>query len=350
MNKKHISLGVFFVVCMGLVLWLARGVGALGAPSSQRYELALGNAAGLVEDNAVRIAGVKVGWIESIQVEHRTAVLILQVHDGVQLHEDAVALVRAKSLLGEKYLQLDPGTEDTPVLLENSRIDQAEATFEMDEVLNALRPILGGDDSLAATLRPVIARLDSLVGAASGEDGGEPVVTREALTAAVDDFRASLAAVRRMTEGNEAQVETLLAKLNHTLDDRRLNRIVGNLDRLLASAARDVPPLLARTDRVLEDLEAFSAQLSVEHGDVVGTTLSEMALAVGNLRALSETLNRVSGDLGPLMNNLALLAERAAGVDEAALRRFLQIDGVKVNLRATKANRKKVRELDSQRP
>ncbi|MCA9697972.1 MAG: MCE family protein, partial [Myxococcales bacterium] len=121
MNRKYIFLGAFVVITLGLLLWLAQGVGALGGKQGTRYIVVLDQAAGLVKDNAVKIAGVKVGKIEAVDVTpENTARLTLLMEEGVEVHTDAVALVRAKSLLGEKYLQLDPGSAESPLLADGA--------------------------------------------------------------------------------------------------------------------------------------------------------------------------------------------------------------------------------------
>jgi ABC-type transporter Mla subunit MlaD len=97
MNRNYIALGIFGVVTVGLLFVLASNVGALGGPKGNHYEVRLPHAAGLVDDNAVKIAGVQIGVIHDIRVEHDIAVLDLVVDEDIQLHEDAVAIVRAKS-------------------------------------------------------------------------------------------------------------------------------------------------------------------------------------------------------------------------------------------------------------
>jgi hypothetical protein len=100
-NRKYIFLGAFVIITIGLLLWLAQGIGALGRKDGKRYEVTLDEAAGLVPDNAVKVAGVKVGIIESVEAVNDDAVLTLLLDPEIEIHEDAVAGVRAKSLLGE---------------------------------------------------------------------------------------------------------------------------------------------------------------------------------------------------------------------------------------------------------
>lgn len=339
MHRKYIFLGAFVVVSLGLLLWLAQSIGALGGPKGKRYRVELDQAAGIVEDNAVKIAGVKVGIVERLEVSDGRAVLTLLVDPEVELRADAVARVRAKSLLGEKYLQLEPGSEEAATLAEGAAIDDVRSTFEIDEVLNALEPILGGEDSIGAALRPLVGRLDGLLASAAGEDGGEPLATREQMRATVDDARATVSAARAIAEDNKEAISRLLNNTNELLEDPRVDRIIGNVDRITSVTANRLPGLLAKADRTLEradgalaKVEEAAAELTPERMAKIGTIIDDVAVASGNLRELSEDLEGVGEQVEPLVANLSRIAKRAASIDELTLRRFLQEEGVLIRV------------------
>ncbi|NVB39385.1 MCE family protein [Pseudenhygromyxa sp. WMMC2535] len=339
MNRKYIFLGAFVVVTLGLLLWLAQNIGALGGSQGTRYLLDLDHAAGLVEDNAVKIAGVKVGRLERVEVYQGHARLTLLVEPEVEVHDDAVALVRAKSLLGEKYLQLDPGSPEAPRLTDGAAITHVRSTFEVDQVLNALEPILGSEGSIGAAIEPLLKRLDGLMGAAAGEDGGEPVLTREELGQTIDDARATVTAVRELAEDNKEDIGRLIDNANALMEDPRVDRIIGNLDRITTTTANRLPGLLdkadqtlTRADNALASVEKATDELTPERMDAVGQILDDVAVASSNLKDLSEALGGAGEDLGPMVSNLSLLAKRAAGLDELTIRKFLQEEGVLVRV------------------
>lgn len=338
MNRKYIFLGVFVVVSLGLLLWLAQSIGALGSRDGNRYQVTLDTAAGLVKDNAVKIAGVKVGTIERVDVDGERAVLTLLVDRDVELHQDAVALVRAKSLLGEKYLQLEPGSEG-PLLADGDPIREIRSTFEIDEVLNALEPILGGDDSIGAALKPLLTRVDGLVAKAAGEDGGEPIATREELGQMVDDIRSTIDSVSQIAEQNKDGVKQLIDNTNNILGDPRVDRIIGNLDRITTTTANRLPALLEKADRTLgradsalAKVEEVANEFTPERMDKLGKVIDDVAVVSSNLKVISEDLKHIGKDMGPMISNLSLLAKRAAGIDELTVRKFLQEEGVLVRV------------------
>ena len=73
--------------------------------------------AGLDDESAVRIAGVRKGHVTDIKVlPDGRAEVTMEVDDDVPLHANASAKVANLGLLGEKYIELDPGTPTAPVL------------------------------------------------------------------------------------------------------------------------------------------------------------------------------------------------------------------------------------------
>lgn len=354
MNRKYIFLGAFVVVTVGLLLWLAQGIGALGGQDGKRYTVVLDQAAGLVKDNAVKVAGVKVGRIETVEVAHDDAVLTLLVDPEVEIHEDAVARVRAKSLLGEKYLQVEPGAPEAPLLADGAEIERVRSTFEIDEVLNALEPILGGEDSIGAALRPLIGRVDGLIAKAAGEDGGEPVVTREEISETVDDARATVTAVKDIAEQNKDGIKELIDNSNKILGDPRVDRIIGNLDRITTTTANRLPGLLDKADRTLgradsalAKVERVTDEFTPERMDKLGQVIDDVAVASNNLKTISTDLKDIGKDMGPMVSNLSLLAKRAANIDELTVRKFLQEEGVRVRIGdGNKQAKRRINELE----
>ena len=339
MTRKYIFLGAFVLITVGLLLWLASSIGALGGKEGKRYTVTLDEAAGLVEDNAVKIAGVQVGTIDTVEATGDDAVLTLLLDPTVEIHEDAVVGVRAKSLLGEKYLALTPGTDATPVLADGATIANTRSTFEIDQVLNALEPILGGDDSIGAMIEPLITRIDDLIAKAKGDDGGPPVVTREEVTESIEDVRATITNVKDITEQNKDGLHALIDNTNGLLEDPRVDRIMTNVDKIAATTARELPGLIAKADRTLTradnalaKVEDATAELTPERMDKVGQIIDDVAVATENLKQVSEDIKDVGKDVGPLISNLELLAQRAAAIDELTVRRFLQEEGVLVRV------------------
>ena len=337
MNRTHIGLGIFVVVTIGLLVWLAQSIGAIGGGRGKHYEVRLIHAAGLVENNAVKIAGVDVGRIATVEVDHNLALLTLEIEPQIQLHEDTTAIVRAKSLLGEKYLQLDPGTREAPLIPPGGEISHIDEPFEIDQVLNALQPILGGDESIAATLGPLAEQLNELLADATGKRGKPAVISREQLTQIVADLTETAAVARRIAEANEEDLRSLVEGARVLVGDPRLARILGDTERVTHSLAERVPNLLERAERLVADLEPLIATFDDKRSRQLGQAVDDGAAALANLRKLSAELKDLEGTIGPIARGLRKIVERASRVDEPLIRRFLQVEGVKIYVGSKKA-------------
>ena len=157
--------------------------------------------------------------------------------------------------MGEKYLQLQSGSPDAPLLADGGTIKNVKPVFEVDEVLNALQPVLGGGEGgLSAALGPLLNRLDGLLADAAGQNGEAPVIERAEIEKALDDVVATIASVRRISEQNEQAVGELITNANRLVSDPKVGRILTNLDRVASTSAREIPGLLDKASDSLDTI------------------------------------------------------------------------------------------------
>ncbi len=84
----------------------------------------------------VRLAGVKVGSVnqERIDPESFQAIVSLSVRDDIKLPKDSAAIVTSESLLGGKYLSLQPGGAET-ILQPGQTITITQSSVSLEELL-----------------------------------------------------------------------------------------------------------------------------------------------------------------------------------------------------------------------
>jgi len=116
--------------------------------------------AGLDDESAVRIAGVRKGHVTDIKVlPDGRAEVTLQVDDDVPLHTNAQAKVANLGLLGEKYIELDPGTPTAPILANTGTSvtlpGTQPATF--DDVTDQVAAIAEDVKAITTSMRAVMA-------------------------------------------------------------------------------------------------------------------------------------------------------------------------------------------------
>ncbi|MDE1889844.1 MAG: outer membrane lipid asymmetry maintenance protein MlaD [Planctomycetota bacterium] len=89
---------------------------------------------GLKKDTMVEIAGVEVGKVEDIKLVNYEAVVKLMIRDDIALQEDAIASIRTKGLMGEKYIEIAPGGSDS-VLKPGDSIHETEPPIDLEKLI-----------------------------------------------------------------------------------------------------------------------------------------------------------------------------------------------------------------------
>lgn len=341
-NRSYVLLGALLVVVVGALLWLAGNVETLRRQDGQRYTVALDDGAGLPLGSPVRLAGVDVGRVERSEVRGGQALLTLVLEPEIELHVDASAGPRAKSLLGQKYLELRPGSEGAPLLPAGGAIPTSWTSYEVDEALNDLEPVLGQHGSLADALDgfgPLLARLRSDDAPRKEPSEAEAQTEAEELAASVDELREDAASTRASVEAVRDELPELLGDANASLTGRELRRSLDALDRVSASTARELPATLDegaqaldRADRALAEVEEFGRSLTPERVAELDALLGEVAEASAEARTLTVELDGLGDDAGPLIAKLALISRRVTAIDELTIRRFLQREGLVIRI------------------
>jgi virulence factor Mce-like protein len=144
---KIATMVLFALSCVGLLLflWLSFGGTLPFAAQGYRFEAAFPDASQLANEADVRIAGVNVGKVISKQLDpqgNRTLVTIQLNNKFAPIHKDAQAILRTKTILGETYVQLTPGTPHSPMLHDGGTLARSNVVpaVQLDTIFNALNP------------------------------------------------------------------------------------------------------------------------------------------------------------------------------------------------------------------
>ena len=212
----------FALSCFGLLLflWKAFGGPVPLAPKGYRVHVDFPEATQLADQADVRISGVPVGKIVRLaQRGERTDATLQLDPKYAPLASDARAILRTKTLLGETYVELSPGSRGAPKLREGGRLPDAQVqpTTELDEVIRAFTPKTRRDFKrfvigVAESLRGRDQDLNDVVGNAGPllhDSGGLLTILdsqRGALRRLVRDTGVTFDALGR----NQAAVRTLV--------------------------------------------------------------------------------------------------------------------------------------------
>jgi phospholipid/cholesterol/gamma-HCH transport system substrate-binding protein len=137
----------FALSCFALLLflWLAFGGPIPLKPKGYRVSASFAEASQLATEADVRISGVSVGKVKVIEPDAKTGRSLVTMELDAKyspLPSDARAMLRQKTLLGETYVELTPGTEQAEKVVEGGRLPEGSVseTVELDEILRTFDP------------------------------------------------------------------------------------------------------------------------------------------------------------------------------------------------------------------
>jgi phospholipid/cholesterol/gamma-HCH transport system substrate-binding protein len=140
---RLLVMAVFTLSCFGLLLylWSAFGGPVPLKPHGYRFHASFAEATQLAQEADVRISGVNVGRVKKIDLgdDGRTDAILELNNKYAPLPEDSRAILRQKTLLGETYVELTPGTKGAPKIPENGRLaaTRVSPTVELDEIFRS---------------------------------------------------------------------------------------------------------------------------------------------------------------------------------------------------------------------
>ncbi|KAA0919047.1 MCE family protein [Dietzia sp. ANT_WB102] len=259
-NATFGAIGVIAILVLTLGSFQLDSLPFVGA--GPKYEAYFSEAAGLTDGNEVRVAGVKVGVVTDVKLDGDKVLVGFRAKDA-WLGDDTRASIQIKTVLGQKYLALNPaGTGD----LDRSQPIPLERTVAPYDVVTAF-------SSAAETLDEIddaklAESLDTLT---------------DAMQASPEEFRGAVDGVARLSQTISSRDEEL----------RQLLEATKTSSGILAERNDDFRRLIIGTGQLLGELNQRSESLK---------------LVLASTRGLSTELRRLVGDneakFGPTLDSL----------------------------------------------
>lgn len=326
-----------------LALVVVSTVGAAsGAASANQQGLTLGarftDASPLVPGSTVKIDGVQVGQVVSINVVDGNQAMVVMHLDNAALpvHRDGSATIRAVSLLGERYVDLNRGSPSAPVVTEGDALSASQNSQApaLDQVLNvvnqptgdALAQLItalgqglsgngGNANAIVTALAPAMTNTDSLMKVLDQQNG------------VLNDLVDKLQPVAQALANDNGQ--TLNGLLNSTLT---LANATASVQQQLQSTLAGLPDTLAQARSTLAQLTGTADQTT--------PTLAAVRPTTDNLNAISQELLAFSQVANPALASAEPVLDRAKQLLDQARPVADQLSAAGPNLRTaiTSAN------------
>ncbi|MFY9470305.1 MAG: MlaD family protein [Solirubrobacterales bacterium] len=306
----------FAFSCFALVLflWVSFGGPVPLRPQGYRVNASFDEAVQLSSEADVRISGVSVGKVKKVSPSVGRTQAVIELEDRyAPLPVDVKAQLRTKTLLGETYVQLTPGTKGKPTIPENGNLPATSVSplVELDEVIRTFDP---------ATRR---AFSGWLVGqAAAGKNRGDDLNQAFGVLPVFFSDANDLMSELRRQDRALSRVFANTADIFEAIDSRpgQLTELIESSNRLLAVTAR-------RSEQLAESFRGFPAFLRESRLSVKQFTkfTRDTQPLIENTTAFAEEFSptikkasKVTDDARILVNNLEPLLDRAdAGLPAA---------------------------------
>ncbi len=274
---------------------------------SETYVVYFKNAAGLEKDAPVRVAGVTVGKVLSVDVADGKAKVKILLFKPVKLYKNAVAKIETMGLMGEKYVEIEPGSPPAPPLPPNSVIPNTKVPASMDEVMSSLNELLTKFNSAITTpdgrnrIAVILDKVTEL-----SESVNRAV---ENLNSVVEENRKT---IRGVLQNALSLSEMLKEDLPQIIDN--INTLTSQLSQMTLENREDIRNIVLnlrqaseRAPKITQNLEELTQKLNQllnsKNMNDVQVTLENIKETTKELKEILAKVNSGNGTIGKLFND-----------------------------------------------
>ena len=298
--KGLTAMAVFALSCFGILLylWISFGGPAPLKPQSYRFKANFPESSLLVNNADVRISGLTVGHVAGKELD-RTGGQIVEIDVDrayAPIPADTRAILRAKSILGQIYIELTPGTGGGPMLEDGGtlRRTQVEDAIFVDEILSTF------DKPTRTYFRGWLDQISKAIRDGRGKDLNQAL-------GKLDRWVASGADVLEVLDDQNPALERLIRNGSITL--AAINERRGQFRELIGNANDVFDALASRNDQLAETISILPTFL-----DESKATLARLEAFAKNTQPLVRDLTPVAYKLQPTVRDVGKLAPDLRGM------------------------------------
>ncbi len=343
---KALSAGVkvgvlFLATAIGLYLvWKTLGQDPAG-DSSRSHWAQFKDASGLPVGSKVVVAGLPIGEISGLSIDGRYARITLRVRDDVQFWSNAIVYKKSSSLLGDYYLEIDPGSpqveglggdgEPPIVLVANTQITRVVESTTVDQVLRRVEETLPNIDAVLASIKDLaedmrrlvqgpVASIAGNVDALVQQESGRVSEILAKADRSMDRIDAITREVRDITRGLGGKTDGIIANLDAAAAEARA--LVTSARSEVEQTGAKVREKLDLVDEVIANTESITAKIDDERG-TLGRLVNDPTIA-DNVEEITDDARGFLGTLFNLQTYVGLRSEY--NVFAGAARHYISVE------------------------
>ncbi len=283
-GAPEFKVGLFVLACIAIVVFLSFKVNndpSVGG-KTQKFNLLLPNANGIVKNSHVKMAGIPVGLINNITLDNGTAKLELKLQGGIKVTKSASVEIKPNGILGDKYIEISPGDPKDEALPEGAAITQFHDNGGFDAILNQVGKIAGDVGEITSSLKK----------ATTGDGDDDSPIGR--VLHNIEDLTADL---REISDNKKD-------KLQETID--HIHSISKNIDEFVGDESEDgfkknwkkMAKSLGRVDDILKNVDEVTAKVNQGQGTLGKlvndeTTVEELNHAIEGVNTMLDAGNKI---------------------------------------------------------
>ncbi len=277
---------LFAVVCVVLLVGLAVKIGNISLFTSRHtVDAQLADVTGLAGGDTVNIAGVPVGQVSSIGVQHGHALVAMSIDNTVTLRRSTDIGMRWHNVIGQKEIELYPGHSGS-ILAPGATIPLSHDVTDasIDAFLNSLGPLL-------ASINPTEANafVENVSGALEGD------------TAEINQLINSGATVSTTVQALDSQVGQIIGNLDQVLG--ALASRSGDINSLVTNL-QTVSSALASKNTLLDSVVGNLSQVATDLASLIGNNHSTISTTITNLQAVAADVQNNQQNLAKSLSTL----------------------------------------------
>lgn len=288
MRKSTIELkvGIFAIIVILVLSYMTFKVGSLPLLWEKGYRLYVefDDISGLDEKSRVRIAGVESGIVDRISLEEGKAKITLLLNPNVKVYKDAIAYLRMTGLLGDKYIALDTGTSDSPLLESGGWITRSIPAANIDKLANQLT-------RAASYISDLTKDISSILGDTE----------KEAIKESISNLKTFSSNLKEISTENRVPINTIIARLEEftAILSRRGPEVLDNFDRLAKDISDKGPGLVDDLSEAARELK----EVLVENRQALKEGVENFSEASESVSNIAKTVERGEGTVGKLVHD-----------------------------------------------
>ena len=138
-SRMEITVGVFLVMGFLALGWLAMQLGEvswLTGAKSYTLNAEFNNISGVKLGADIQISGVTVGNVRQLRLnEDNLAMVAMQIDKGVKVPVDSIASVKSQGIIGDKFIQITLGGDETAYQPGETIVD-TESAVDLESLIS----------------------------------------------------------------------------------------------------------------------------------------------------------------------------------------------------------------------